>query len=70
MFGKIGTKLVNIVLVQMYTPTTDHDNEKIEKMYDEISGMPHRERKGQLIAIVMGDVNAIVGEGGSTIWTQ
>ena len=37
MFVKIGVKLVDTVLVQVYMQTTNHDDNEIEKLYEEIS---------------------------------
>ena len=37
MFVKISAKPVDIVLVQVYMPTTNHDDNEIEKLYEEIS---------------------------------
>ena len=44
-------------------PTRDYYGEKIEKMYDEISDILHREGRGRVNLLVMGDFNSIVGEG-------
>jgi hypothetical protein len=54
-------KPVDIDLVQVYMPTTNHD--EIKKLYDEISEILHQEGRSQVNAIVMGDFNSIVGEG-------
>ena len=63
MFVKISAKPVDIVLVQVYMPTTNHDDDEIEKLYEEISEILHQEGRVQVNAIVMGDFNSIVGEG-------
>ena len=44
-------------------PTTNHDDDEIEKLYEEISEILHQEGRGQVNATVMGDFNSIVGEG-------
>ena len=36
-FVKISAKPVYFVLVQVYMPTTNHDDDEIEKLYEEIS---------------------------------
>ena len=53
-------KPVDIVLVQVYIPTTNHDDDEIEKLYEEISEILHQEGRGQVNAIVMGDFNSIM----------
>ena len=63
MFVKISVKPTDIVLVQVYMPTTNHDDDKIEKLYKEVSEILHQEGRGQVNAIVMGDFNRIMGEG-------
>ena len=62
-FLKISANPVNIVLVQVYMPTTNHDNDEIEQLYEEISEILPQEGRGQVNAIVMGYFNNIVGEG-------
>ena len=49
-----SVKSVDIVLVQVYMPT-NHDENEIEKRYDEISEILHQEGRRQVNAIVMGD---------------
>jgi hypothetical protein len=39
-------KPVDIVLVQVYISTTNHDSDKIEKLYDEIGEILHQEGRG------------------------
>jgi len=68
MFVKISAKPVDIVLVQVYMPTTNHDDDKIEKLYKEISEILHQEGRGQVNMIVMGDFNSIVGEESTVRW--
>ena len=62
-----SAKPVDIVLVQVYMPTTNHDDDKIEKLYEEISEILYQEGRGQVNAIVMGDFNSIVGEGSTDV---
>ena len=61
MFVNISAKPVDIVLVQVYMPTRNHDDDEIEKLYEEISEILHQDGRGQMNAIVMGDLNIIVG---------
>ena len=63
MFVKISAKPVDIVIVQVYIPTTNHDDDETEKLYEEMSKIMHQEGRGQVNAIVMGDFNSIVEEG-------
>jgi hypothetical protein len=43
-------------------PTTDHEDEEIEEMYEQIERLINKQ-KGNINVIVMGDFNASVGEG-------
>jgi hypothetical protein len=63
MFVKISAKPVDVVLVQVYMPTKNHDDDEIEKLYEEISEILPQEGRGQVNAMVKGDFNSIVGEG-------
>ena len=49
--------------VQVYMATTNHDDDEIEKLYEEISEMLHQEGRVQVNIIVMGAFNSIVGKG-------
>ena len=62
---KISVKPVDIVLVQVYMPTANQDENEIEKLYEEISEIQHQEGRVQVNAIVKGDFKSVVG-GGST----
>ena len=62
MFIKISAKPFDDVLVQMYMPTKNHEEDEIEKLCEEISEILHQEGRGQVNAIVMGDFNSTVGE--------
>jgi Exonuclease III len=55
-------KPVGIVLVQVYMPTTNHNDDEKEKLYEEMGEILQQEGRGQVNAIVMGDFNSIVGE--------
>jgi hypothetical protein len=52
----------DIVLLQIYMPTTSHDDEEVEVMYDSIDEII-KKVKGTDYLIIMGDWNAVVGEG-------
>jgi hypothetical protein len=52
----------DIVIVQVYMPTTIHSDEEVEEVYEEINEVVREESKSACI-IVMGDFNAQVGKG-------
>ena len=63
MMVRIQAEPVNMVIVQVYMPTTDHDDEEVEKMYEQLEGVLDK-MKGKENVVIMGDWNAVVGEDG------
>ena len=59
---KVRAEPVDMVLIQIYMPTTDHEDEEVEKMYDQLEEILSKV-KGTENVIIMGDWNAVVGEG-------
>jgi hypothetical protein len=62
MMVKILAKPVDLVIIQVYMPTTDHTDDEVDEMYEKIEELIE-EQKGTDHVIVMGDWNAAVGEG-------
>ena len=60
--AKINTKPTCTTVVQVYMPTSQADDEDVEKVYEEIDEIL-RYIKGDENVIVMGDWNAVVGKG-------
>ena len=58
---RLNTKPAALNLIQVYAPTSDCDDEEIEKFYNDLQSakdkIPNRE-----MCIIMGDLNAKVGE--------
>ena len=65
---KLGTRVKDILVMQVYMPTSEYEDEEIEEMYERIEDILDREGKG-CIKIIMGDWNAEVGRGkeGNTV---
>src|SRR6476469_9680538 len=59
---KVNANPVDMVIVQAYLPTTDYEDEEVEKLYDQLEEILGKQ-KGTDNVIVMGDFNAAVGEG-------
>ena len=59
---KVSATPVDMVIIQVYMPTSDHTDEEIEDMYEQIEKLINGV-KGNTNLIVMGDFNASVGEG-------
>ena len=62
MMIKVSATPVDMVLIQVYMPTTKHADEEIEEMYEQIERIINKQ-KGNENVIVMGDFNASMGEG-------
>lgn len=58
---RLKGKPFNINIIQVYAPTMEHDDDEIEKFYDDIGSVMKYTKSGE-INIVMGDWNAKVGE--------
>lgn len=43
-------------------PTSDHDVEEVDSVYEQIREIMEREERGACI-VIMGDMNAVIGEG-------
>src|SRR6476469_5900196 len=62
MVVKVKADPVDMLIVQAYLPTTDYEDEEVEKLYDQLEEILAKQ-KGTDNVIVMGDFNAVVGEG-------
>jgi exonuclease III len=59
---RLSGKPFNITLIQVYAPTSTHDDNEIEAFYDVLQDTM-KLAKSQDILIVMGDLNAKIGDG-------
>ena len=63
MMVRLQGKQANTVIIQVYMPTSNHKEEEIDEMYDRIEELIETKTKGKDYIVVMGDWNAVVGEG-------
>lgn len=59
---KVQAEPVNMVVIQLYMPTSDHKDEEVELMYEKLEEILAT-LKGTDYVVIMGDWNAVVGEG-------
>ena len=59
---RLQAEPVDVVLMQVYMPTTNAEDEDIEMMYEEIEDLMRKEKATDQV-IIMEDWNAVVGEG-------
>jgi len=58
---KIQAQPTNIVVIQVYKPTSTHSDEEVEAVYEKLEQMSQNV-KGKEYLIIMGDWNAVVGD--------
>ena len=59
---KIHADPVDLMIIQVYMPTSAHDDDEVDEIYDRIEELVAKE-KGKDYVVIMGDWNAVVGEG-------
>ena len=62
MMVKLNGDVVNMCLIQVYMPTTGHEDDEVDTEYEKLEEMV-RAQKGSDYVVIMGDWNAVVGEG-------
>jgi exonuclease III len=58
---KLKAELVSILIVQVYMPTSDYEDDEMEELYDIIEEILEENGKGATNTIIMGDSNSVVG---------
>jgi exonuclease III len=59
---KLNAEQVNVLIVQVYTPTSDYEDEEMEELYDRIEGILEEDGKGDTDTIIMADWNSVLGD--------
>lgn len=62
MWVRVEAEPVNMVIIQVYMPTSTHKEEEVDKVYDQVQEVLDKQRGSENV-IIMGDFNAVVGEG-------
>src|ERR1051325_5164081 len=60
MMVRISAEPVDIVVVQVYMPTSDHEDIEVEGLYEKISEMIGKGKANDFV-VIMGDFNAVIG---------
>ena len=64
MLIKIAAKPVGLNIIQVYAPTTAYSDSEVDEFYEQVDSV-RRQCKAEEVTIVMGDLNAKVGQGSS-----
>jgi exonuclease III len=59
---KLEAEPINILMIQVYKPTSEHEDDEVEELYGEIEEILEEGRKGNTNTIIMGDWNSVVGD--------
>jgi exonuclease III len=59
---KLQAEPVSILIVQVYIPTSDYEDDKVEELYDIIEEILEEDGNGATNTIIMGDWNSVVGD--------
>ena len=59
---KLQAEPINILMMQVYMPTSEHEDDEVEELYDVIEEILEEDGKGDTNPIIMGDWNIVVGD--------
>ncbi|PNF39636.1 hypothetical protein B7P43_G05675 [Cryptotermes secundus] len=59
---KLKAELVDILIMQVYMPTSEYEDDEVEKVYDTIEEILQEDGRGDTNSIILGDWNSIVGD--------
>ena len=58
---KLKVEPVSILIMQVYMPTSEYEDDEVEKLYDTIEEIREEDGKGDTNNIILGDWNSVVG---------
>ena len=59
---KLKAEPVSILIMQVYMPTSEFEDDEVEKLYDTAEENLEEEGKGDINIIILGDWNSVVGD--------
>jgi uncharacterized membrane-anchored protein len=54
LLAKLQAEPINIIMMQVYLPTSEHEDEEVEELYDIIEEIIEEDGKGDTNTIIMG----------------
>jgi exonuclease III len=58
----LNAEPVNVLIVQVYMPTSDYEDEEVEELYDRIVDILEEDGKCDINTTIMGDWDSVVGD--------
>jgi exonuclease III len=59
---KLQAELISILMIQVYMPTSEHEDDEVDELYDIIEKILEEDGKGDTNTIIMGDWNTVAGD--------
>jgi len=59
---KLQAEPINILMMQVYMPTSEHEDDEVEELCDIKEEILKEDGKGDINTIIMGDWNSVVGD--------
>jgi len=59
---KVQAEPINILMIQVYMPTSEHENDEAEELYGIIEEILEEDGKGNTNTIIIGDWNSVTGD--------
>ena len=59
---KLHAQPISILMMQVYMPTSEHEDYEVEELYDIIEEILEEDGKGDTNTIITGDWNSVVGD--------
>jgi len=59
---KLQAQPINILVMQVYMPTLEHEDDELEELYSIIKKNLEEDGKGNTNTIIMGEWNSVVGD--------
>ena len=59
---KLQAEPINILIIQVCRPTSEHEDDEVDELYDIIEELLEEDGKGDTNTIIMRDWNSVVGD--------
>ena len=59
---KLKAEPVRLLITQVYMPTSEYEDDEVEKLYDTTEEILEEDGKGDTNNIILGDWNSVVGD--------